>query len=213
MGTPADPRLPDPVRIDARANTRVALLATGGFLFMLGASFAAVPLYDLFCRVTGYGGTTMVATRAPETQLERSFDIRFDANVAPGLGWRFEPEVPQVRVKGGEVRTVSYRVVNRSDRETVGIASFNVSPDRTGAYFNKIACFCFTEITLKPGESRLEEVTFFVDPDIAKNSELDSIQTITLSYTFFPAKSGSKPLADAGGAATNARLEGATTSR
>jgi cytochrome c oxidase assembly protein subunit 11 len=189
---------PAPVVIDAARNRRVAIYATLGFCFMLGASFAAVPFYDLFCRATGYGGTTQVATKAPDTVSSRIFKIRFDSNVAPGLGWRFEPEVEEISVRAGEVKTVAYTIRNLGPIETTGIASYNVFPEQTGAYFNKIACFCFTEQKLAPGEKRTEEVVFFVDPDIAKNHELDTVHTITLSYTFFPAKSGSKPLADAG---------------
>ncbi len=195
---PAASPLPAPVIIDPVRNRRVAAYVVAGFFVMLGASFAAVPLYDLFCRATGYGGTTMVATRGPDVVSDRVFTIRFDANVAAGLGWRFEPEAETITIRAGEVKTVGYTIRNLRAESSVGIASYNVSPDQTGAYFNKIACFCFTEQTLGPGESRTEEVVFFVDPDIAKNRELDRIQTITLSYTFFPAKSGTKPLADAG---------------
>lgn len=180
-----------------KANRRVATIAAGGFFFMLGLSFAAVPLYDLFCRVTGYGGTTQVATKAPARITKREIAVRLDANVVPGLGWRFTPELSAVTVKTGEVRTVSYTIRNMSDRSTTGIASYNVTPDQMGAWFSKISCFCFTEITLQPGESRVEEVTFFVDPEMETNRELDAIHTLTLSYTFFPSKSGSKPLADA----------------
>lgn len=196
---------PRPVTIDPRRNLRVAGYALGGTLFMLGMSFAAVPLYDLFCRVTGYGGTTQVAVKAPDHVTERLFTIRMDANVAPGLGWRFEPELPTVSVKGGEVRTVSYTIRNVSDRAVTGIASYNVSPDQAGAWFNKIACFCFNEINLQPGESRTEEVVFFVDPEVSKEKTLDFLQTITLSYTFFPAKNATKPLADASSAIVPAR--------
>ncbi|MCE2934197.1 MAG: cytochrome c oxidase assembly protein [Hyphomicrobiales bacterium] len=196
---------PRPVTIDPRRNLRVAGYVLGGTLFMLGMSFAAVPLYDLFCRVTGYGGTTQVAVKAPDRMTERLFTIRMDANVAPGLGWLFEPEMPTVSVKGGEVRTVSYTIRNATDRTVTGIASYNVSPDQAGAWFNKIACFCFNEITLHPGESRTEEVVFFVDPEISKEKNLDFLQTITLSYTFFPAKNASKPLADAASALAPAR--------
>ncbi|WP_284178347.1 cytochrome c oxidase assembly protein [Rhabdaerophilum sp. SD176] len=190
--------LPAPVVIDPARNRRVAAYVVTGFCVMLGASFAAVPLYDLFCRVTGYGGTTMVASRAPDRVTERVFTIRFDANVASGLNWRFEPEVPEITIRAGEVKTVSYTLRNPGTQPTTGIASYNVTPDQTGAYFNKIACFCFTEQTLQPGEARTEEVVFFVDPDIAKNRELDNIRTITLSYTFFPSKNPVKPVADAG---------------
>lgn len=190
---------PDPVVIDPARNRRVAGIVVGTVLFMLGASYAAVPLYDLFCRTTGFGGTPMVASRAPDMVGERVFTVRFDANVAPGLGWRFEPEVSSVTLRVGEVKTVGYRVVNTRDVPTTGIASFNVTPEQTGAFFNKIACFCFTEQTLAPGEARMEEVVFFIDPAISQEAELASIEQITLSYTFFPAKNAVKPLASAGG--------------
>ena len=193
-----DPAPPAPVTIDAARNKRVAIYVVASFFFMLGASYAAVPLYDLFCKTTGYGGTTMVATRAPDQISDRVFSIRFDANVAAGLGWRFEPEVTEIKVRAGEVKTVGYTLRNLRQEATTGIASYNVTPEQTGGYFNKIACFCFTEQTLAPGEARTEEVVFFVDPAISKDRELDSVHTITLSYTFFPAKSGNKPLADAG---------------
>lgn len=196
--SPGPSALPPPAMPDGRRNARVALMAAGGFFFMFGLSFAAVPLYDMFCRLTGYGGTPMLASQAPAAISDRIFAIRLDANVAPGLGWRFEPEVETLRLRAGEVRTVSYRLVNRRDVATTGIASYNVSPDQAGAWFNKIACFCFTEITLKPGEARTEEVTFFIDPEIAREKTLDALATITLSYTFFPARSGAKPLAAAG---------------
>ncbi|MGL5447067.1 MAG: cytochrome c oxidase assembly protein [Rhabdaerophilum sp.] len=189
-----------PVVIDARRNLRVAGFALGGTLFMLGMSFAAVPLYDMFCRVTGYGGTTQVAMKAPDRVSERAFTIRFDANVNAGLNWRFEPEFTSVEVKGGEVRTMSYTVRNLGALPVTGIASYNVTPDQSGAWFNKIACFCFNEITLQPGEARSEEVVFFVDPDISKEKSLDHIRQITLSYTFFPAKNFGKPVADASAA-------------
>lgn len=196
--SPTDPALPAPVVIDAARNKRVAIYVAAGFFFMLGASFAAVPLYDLFCRTTGYGGTTMVATRAPDEISSRVFTVRFDANVAAGLGWRFEPEVGEIKVRAGEVKTVGYTLRNIRTEASTGIASYNVTPEQTGGYFNKIACFCFTEQTLAPGEARTEEVVFFIDPAISKDKELDAVHTITLSYTFFPAKSGNKPLADAG---------------
>jgi len=182
--SPAEaPASPAPIVIDSGRNRRVALMATGGFVFMLGMSFASVPLYDLFCRVTGYGGTTQVAT---------------NANVAAGLGWRFEPETSEITLRAGEVKTVGYRVRNISAQASTGIASFNVTPEQTGMYFNKIACFCFTEQTLQPGETRAEEVVFFIDPAMSEDKTLDSIQTITLSYTFFPVKTNPRPLADGG---------------
>ena len=192
------PQEPAPVVIDAARNRRVAIGVTLVLGFMFGASFAAVPLYDLFCRTTGYGGTPQVADRAPETVGTREFSIRFDANVASGLAWRFEPEVSEVAIRVGEVKTVGYTLRNTRGEASTGIASFNVTPETTGAYFNKIACFCFTEQTLQPGEARTEDVVFFIDPAIVENKELAPLRTITLSYTFFPAKSAAKPLADAG---------------
>lgn len=189
---------PEPVVIDPARNRRVAGFVAGAIVFMLGASYAAVPLYDLFCRTTGFGGTPIVAGRAPDKVTDREFTIRFDANVAAGLGWKFEPEQGAVTIRAGEVKTVSYTIRNPGARTSVGIASFNVTPEQTGGYFNKIACFCFTEQTLLPGESRTEEVVFFIDPEISRDGSLDFVRTITLSYTFFPAKGGVKPLANAG---------------
>jgi cytochrome c oxidase assembly protein subunit 11 len=195
-----DRRAPQPVTIDRKRNLRVAGFAAGGFLFMLGMSFAAVPLYDMFCRVTGFGGTTQVATKAPDRVVDRLFTVRFDANVAAGLGWRFEPEVAEITIKAGEVRTVGYTVRNLRSETATAIASYNVTPDRMGPWFNKLACFCFTDITLKPGEARSEEVVFFIDPAIVKEKELEGLHTVTLSYTFFPSKNPARPVADAGAA-------------
>lgn len=165
-----------------------ATLAIGCVVFaasMVGMAYAAVPLYQLFCQVTGYGGTTQAASAAPAQIIDRGFSIRFDANVAARLPWRFRPAQTAVAVKGGEVATATYVITNTSDRPTTAIASFNVTPLAAGAYFNKIACFCFTEQTLGPGESREVPVTFFVDPKIDADGDLDTIETITLSYTFF----------------------------
>jgi cytochrome c oxidase assembly protein subunit 11 len=155
---------------------------------MVGAAYAAVPLYNWFCRTTGFGGTPQVATAAPADILQRRVKVRFDANVAGGLPWRFEPEQNSIDVKIGEVVTVKYRVVNESARETVGIASYNVSPATVGAYFSKINCFCFTDQRLEAGEKRDMTVVFFVAPDIVRDSEQDDLDTITLSYTMYPAR-------------------------
>lgn len=199
---------PLPVTIDRKRNLRVAAYATGGFLFMLGMSFAAVPLYDMFCRVTGFGGTTQVATKAPDRVEDRLFTVRFDANVAAGLGWRFEPEVNEITIRAGEVKTVGYTVRNLRSEITTAVASYNVTPDRMGPWFNKLACFCFTDITLKPGESRSEEVVFFIDPAIVKEKELEGLHSVTLSYTFFPSKNPAKPVADAGASgAASAKMQ------
>lgn len=191
------PRPPQPVRIDPRRNRRVAIYALSGVLAMLGASFAAVPLYDLFCRTTGFGGTPLVAKAAPATVSDRVFTVRLDANVAAGLGWKFTPEVESLTLRAGEVKTVSYTVKNVKAEAITAVASYGVLPEQTGAFFNKLACFCFTDVTLQPGEEKREEVVFFVDPAIAQEPSLDPVKVITLSYTFFAAKA-QKPLADAG---------------
>jgi cytochrome c oxidase assembly protein subunit 11 len=179
----------------ARADIKVAVAAGGFALVMLGASFAAVPLYDWFCRTTGFGGATMVATQAPAATGTRPVTVRFDANVN-GLPWKFEAETPTIQMIPGEVKTVYYRLTNVSDRETTGVASYGVAPDGAGGYFSKIQCFCFTDQTLKAGESREEAVVFFIDPEIERNKDGKIINTITLSYTFFPSKT-QKPLASA----------------
>jgi cytochrome c oxidase assembly protein subunit 11 len=154
---------------------------------MVGASYAAVPLYNLFCRTTGFGGTPNRALAAPETVADRIMTVRFDTNVDPALPWTFLPEERQVQVKVGEDRLVLFRAVNNSDEAIVGHASFNVSPDRAGRYFSKIQCFCFTEQRLEPGQSVEMPVSFFVAPEILKDRNSDSIHDIILSYTFYPA--------------------------
>ena len=169
-------------------NGRVAFACAGLVAAMVGASYAAVPLYDMFCRMTGYGGTTQVAKTAPKAKLDRIVTIRFDGNVAPGLGWTFAPETRSMSVRVGETKLALYKAKNVSDHPITGTATYNVSPNQTGAYFSKLQCFCFTEQTLQPGEEINMPVAFFVDPSIAENPELDDIREITLSYTFFPAK-------------------------
>ncbi len=181
----------------ASRHRRVAFACVAFFMTMFGAAFAAVPLYDWFCRVTGLGGTTQVAIRAPDTVLDREVTVRFDANVAPGLSWRFEPVEPVMRVRLGEPRVAIYRVTSFAARETVGTASYNVTPLQTGVFFHKIQCFCFTEQFLRPGETQDFAVSFFVDPDLDKDRGLASLDTITLSYTFFPTRNPSRPLAEA----------------
>ena len=148
-------------------------------------AFAAVPLYDWFCRTTGFAGKPIVAKAAPGNVLDRKITVRFDANVAGGLPWRFQPEQNSVEVRVGDILTVNYLVINESARETVGNASYNVSPPTVGAYFQKINCFCFTEQRLKPGEKREMPVVFFIDPKLAADAEFDNLNTITLSYTMY----------------------------
>lgn len=152
-------------------------------LGMVGLSFAAVPLYRLFCQVTGYGGTTQVAVEAPE-QSERRITVRFDANVAANLAWSFSAPKP-VELALGETSVVAYKGRNPTSRPNLGTATYNVTPAQAGSYFNKIECFCFTEQLLMPDEAKEFTVTFFVDPAIEDDPDLASLTTITLSYTFF----------------------------
>ena len=179
-----------------RSHKRTAFAVAGGAFFMLGMSFAAVPLYDLFCRVTGFGGTPMIAESAPNIRGERTIRVLFDANVGGGLNWTFEPEVNSARVLTGETKTVFYRVTNRSAQAQTGMATFNVTPDQFGGFFNKIQCFCFTEQTLGPGESMDMPVVFFLDPELEKNETLKRMHSVTLSYTFMAVKNP-KPVAAA----------------
>jgi cytochrome c oxidase assembly protein subunit 11 len=170
--------------------------ACGAFVaVMVGMAYASVPLYSWFCRTTGFGGTTQVARAAPTEVSGRAITVRFDSNVGGGLPWRFEPEQTAIDVKLGQVVTVYYTVTNQSARETVGQAAYNVAPTTVGAYFSKINCFCFTEQRMKPGEKREMAVVFFVDPELAKDSEQDDLNTITLSYTFYPVRDP-QPVAD-----------------
>ena len=181
-----------------RPERNIGLTAAACAVFvagMVGMSFAAVPLYAMFCQVTGYGGTTQRADAAPEATLDRTITVRFDANVGNGLGWSFRPAAREVRVKLGEIGEVAYLAENRTRGVTTGSAVFNVAPGEAGAYFNKIACFCFTEQTLAAGERVEMPVTFFVDPAIADDPDLAGTNTITLSYTFYPAAAPARPLA------------------
>ena len=161
--------------------------ACGVFVaFMVGMAYASVPLYSWFCRATGFGGVPQVASVAPAQMLERKINVRFDANVGPGLPWRFEPERASIEARLGEVVTVFYKVTNLSDQEITGQAAYNVAPPTAGTYFTKINCFCFTEQRLAPREKREMAVVFYVDPVLVQDSEQDDLNTITLSYTFFP---------------------------
>jgi cytochrome c oxidase assembly protein subunit 11 len=165
------------------------MLAVAGVVCgMVGLAYASVPLYDLFCRVTGYGGTTQVAEQGAEKILDREIAVRFDATTSPKLPWTFQPEQREVTLKVGESAIAYYRATNNSDKPITGTATFNVTPLKAGLYFNKIECFCFTEQTLKPGESVDMPVVYYVDPEIDEDPNLDEVRTLTLSYTFFPAE-------------------------
>ena len=173
-----------------RSNARTALLMTGLVLAMLGLAFASVPLYRIFCEATGFGGTTQRADKAPGA-IAGEIGVRFDANVNNGLPWRFEPDQETVRIAPGAKTQISYTATNLTARTTTGQAVFNVSPDQVGKYFNKIECFCFTEQTLKGGETARMPVLFFVDPAIKDDPDTKHVDEITLSYTFYPVESPS----------------------
>lgn len=175
-------------------NGRIAALCLAGAVGMVGVSYAAVPLYELFCQVTGYGGTTQRVEQVSDRILDRTIKVRFDANTSNGLNWQFEPAQRVVELRIGETTQIAYRAANNSANASSGQATFNVTPQAAGAYFNKIDCFCFTETELQPGDSMDMPVVFFVDPAIVDAPETKNIKTITLSYTFFPLES-EKPLA------------------
>ncbi len=206
MDTETKPAMPQPPTAGHKAGarrglTRDALVAAiCGFVvvLMVGASYAAVPFYNWFCRATGFNGTTQVAESAPTAApLTRTVAVRFDSNVAGGLPWKFEPEQNEIQIKIGEVVTVYYTVTNQSARTTTGQAAYNVAPLTVGKYFEKINCFCFTEQTMAPGETRQMPVVFYVDPSVVKDSDNDGLNTITLSYTFYPVRDPApKPLAE-----------------
>lgn len=189
----------------ASRNRRIAAAALCGAAVMVGASFAAVPLYRVFCQVTGYGGTPRTADAAPGETLERRMTVRFNADVDPALPWEFAPERRRVRIRVGEQALAFYRARNLSAEPVTGTATFNVTPLKAGRYFSKIECFCFTEQTLLPGQSADMPVTFFIDPAIAEDPGLDDVTVITLSYTFFETPRES---ADGGAARTTAAARG-----
>ena len=165
-----------------------AFVALGSALLMLGLSFASVPLYRVFCAVTGYGGTTQRAEKAPAEQGKRSLNVRFDSNVGGGLPWRFEPETGEIRLRTGQTATVFYRVTNDADHEIRATAAYNVTPDQAGSYFDKVSCFCFSEQRLGPHETAEWPVVFFLDPALEKDGSMDGVDQVTLSYTFFETK-------------------------
>ena len=189
-------------------NARIAwtlVLVTAG---MLGMAYAAVPLYEAFCRATGFAGTPLVAQSDDRPVIARTVKVRFDTNVDPGLAWRFEPEQREVTVHLGEEKLVFFRATNLSQRPIVGAANYNVTPERTAGWFNKIQCFCFTEQLLKPGQSVDMPVVFFVDADMNKDRRYDDINTITLSYTFYEAKTERAKTLLGGLSATNGTGKG-----
>jgi cytochrome c oxidase assembly protein subunit 11 len=181
----------------SRRRTRLtAFLLTGMIAGMLGLTAASVPLYRLFCQVTGYGGTTQRADLAPGSQGE-TIKIRFNADIAAGMAWSFMPAVHEIEVPIGEQHLAFYRAHNNGTRPVTGTATFNVTPSKAGYYFSKIDCFCFSEQTLQPGESADLPVSFFVDPEILDDPDTQDVRSITLSYTFFPREADQSEATDA----------------
>ena len=180
-----------PSKRDRVVAASVALTAA----VMLGAAFAAVPMYRLFCQMTGYGGTTQVAEKPPTHRGQRTLEVRFDTNIANGLPWTFAPEVSRVMLRTGETATVFFKVTNRSNEQVTGQAGYNVSPDQAGSFFDKINCFCFNEQTLGPKETVEMPVVFFLDPALEKDETMARVDAVTLSYTFYPVRS--RPVAAA----------------
>lgn len=168
-------------------NRKTALWLFGVFVLMVGLSFASVPLYRLFCQITGFGGTPQIAEQAPAVKSNRQITVRFNTDVYKDLPWSFQPNVRSVTLPLGEVAQMVFHVHNDGDAPIIGTSTFNVTPELAAAYFNKLQCFCFTRHELKPGESADFPVQFFVDPDMDKDPNLDGVETITLSYTFFKA--------------------------
>ncbi|MFL6748744.1 MAG: cytochrome c oxidase assembly protein [Sphingomicrobium sp.] len=176
----------------AQKNRAVGVRAALFGLAMLALAFAAVPLYRIFCQATGFGGTTMKAEAAPGAVAGR-IGVRFDANISPTLPWKFVPEQEVVRIHPGARTTIYYDATNYTARRTTGQAIFNVTPESAGKYFSKIECFCFTEQTLKPGESVRMPVVFYVDPKLRADPDTRHIDEITLSYTFYPVENPETP--------------------
>ena len=167
-----------------KRESKTALTLVGVVVGMGALAWAAVPFYNWFCKVTGYGGTTQVAVAAPDEILDEVIRVRFDANVDKNMGWTFRPMQTSMEVRIGENALAFYEAVNTSDQTITGTASYNVAPEVSGYYFDKIECFCFTEQTLAPGERIEMPVSFFVDPDLVKDGDAAWVRDITLSYTF-----------------------------
>ena len=165
-------------------NKKVIFIITFVGMLMLSLSYAAVPLYDIFCRVTGFGGTTQIASSAPGSSGHPNINIRFESNITDSLNWDFYSKTKTVKIPMGEEKTIYYFAKNLSDEPIVGTATFNVTPAKAGQYFMKIDCFCFVEQLLNPGESMNMPVTFFIDPDLYKDENVQEVNEITLSYTF-----------------------------
>jgi cytochrome c oxidase assembly protein subunit 11 len=191
------------VKVQTQKGKQKTLLLVASVVFFMGAlSYASVPLYKLFCQVTGYGGTTQVAQNLSDKVIDRSVTIRFDANVNPALDWKFVPAQKSIELSVGENALAFYRAENTGSAPVVGTATFNVTPDKAGIYFNKVECFCFQEQLLAPNQVIDMPVSFFIDPEMMNDPNLDDVTTITLSYTFFRSQ------AQSGTFATNEKKAG-----
>jgi cytochrome c oxidase assembly protein subunit 11 len=185
-------------------NRLVAAALIAFVAFMTGLSFAAVPLYRMFCAATGFAGTPQRAQSASDKRFPETVTVRFDANVAPGLPWSFEPVEPQITLHVGENKLAFFRAVNHSKISVTGSAVFNVSPDLMGQYFTKVQCFCFTEQTLKAGEAAEMPVSFFIDPAVLNDGDAKTVRDMTLSYTFFKVQ---KPVSESTAEAAPGRAD------
>lgn len=186
--TMIEPNITDHNNSAEKNNSRVVAMCVGMVLGMGGLAYASVPLYELFCQVTGYGGTTQqvdAEAAAGVGVIDRNINVRFDANTASVLHWDFAPEQRQVTLKMGEQMIINYVAKNLSDKPIVGMASFNVTPQAAGVFFNKIECFCFTDTYIEPGQTLKMPVTFYIDPDMDQEKAMKALNTITLSYTFY----------------------------
>ena len=168
-----------------KKNTLTPLILAGIFVLMLGLSFAAVPLYDLFCRVTGFGGTTQISKEAPKIVLDKKINVRLDTNVNSALDWKFEVDKKTIDVQPGKVYRIKFDVENNGDEASSAVASYNVSPSSFGAYFNKLGCFCFEKQTLNPGEKASYTLVFYLDPELVNDPKTSKVYDVTMSYTFF----------------------------
>jgi len=190
----------------ATRHRTVGVLCASIALGMIGASFAAVPLYSLYCKVTGYAGTTQRVEKASTTVLDRTVTVHFDANVASGLPWTFQPEQQKLQVKIGENTLAFYKAINNSDHPITGTAVFNVAPDSVGLHFNKVQCFCFTEQTLAPGQAADLAVSFYIDPKYVDDDDTKNLTELTLSYTFYPAAAPKQKVGEAAASERSGKL-------
>lgn len=172
-----------------RKNLKVLVTVLAAVFIMVGVSFASVPLYNLFCRVTGFGGTTQVAQDLPDHVLDRTVTVKLNSDTASNLPWQFEPDMREIDLQIGQKGFVSFHAENKTDVPITGTALYNVVPTKAGKYFHKVQCFCFGEQLLEPKQRVAMPVMFYVSPDIADDPNMDDVKTITLSYTFFKAES------------------------